>query len=250
MIVVLLMSAVGFTVYRVRQNQGQPAARTSESNQDYAQQSDTLKSPEPSVAKDIDTLGGTFYTIVVRDQTYYGRVADINSDFLLLSDVFYADTQYGSQTSLVKLGNELHGPEDEMFVNRQYVKKLEELDTNGATYQAIETYGLQKDIVSISSSDISSYLKSDEYQALFVSDGKVYFTKVEFSGDGIAYPNPIYTLTVQYDSQDSQATQALSLQLVDSTDFGYNSYDDLVFWENLKPDSNVTTAIEQYESSR
>jgi hypothetical protein len=62
-------------------------------------------------------------------QVYFGHVQSLTPQFIRLTDVFYIQNQssadQSSQSSgsynLVKLGCELHGPEDEMLINRSEV---------------------------------------------------------------------------------------------------------------------------------
>ena len=49
-------------------------------------------------------------------------------------------TQQQQGLSLVKLGNELHGPKDEMSINKAHVIFIEELKTDGKVVTAINQY--------------------------------------------------------------------------------------------------------------
>ena len=86
-------------------------------------------------------------------QVYFGKVSDINSDYVKLSDIYYLQVQQSvqpddnktaatdqSQVSLAKLGSELHGPEDMMHISRQQVLFWENLKTDGKVVQAINSY--------------------------------------------------------------------------------------------------------------
>ena len=63
-------------------------------------------------------------------QVYFGKVSAQNSQFLRLTDIFYlqvsqtlqppqSGVQPQQKIDLVKLGNELHGPQDLMEINRE-----------------------------------------------------------------------------------------------------------------------------------
>ncbi len=41
---------------------------------------------------------------------------------------------------MVKLGNELHGPEDEMFITKEHVLFYEDMKADGKVMQAIKEY--------------------------------------------------------------------------------------------------------------
>ena len=85
-------------------------------------------------------------------QVYFGKVADVNDDYVKLSDIYYLQVQQNvqpdnsenkdsqSQVSLAKLGSELHGPEDTMYISRQQVLFWENLKNDGKVVQAIDSY--------------------------------------------------------------------------------------------------------------
>jgi hypothetical protein len=73
---------------------------------------------------------------------YFGAVEDMNKDFLILTDVFYIQTQTspdGKQTTsiLVKRGKEWHGP-DKMFINRNSVFMIEPVSPDSKVAQLIK----------------------------------------------------------------------------------------------------------------
>lgn len=82
-------------------------------------------------------------------QVYFGNITDLNKDFLTLSNIYYLrvnqQVQPGQQASqndvsLVKLGCELHGPQDNMVVNRDQVTFWENLKDDGQVAKAIAEY--------------------------------------------------------------------------------------------------------------
>src|SRR3989338_10270092 len=59
---------------------------------------------------------------LMNDQIYFGRLKNISSDYLILSDVYYVKIDQSGAGQLVKLGTgEPHGPKDEMIVNQDQV---------------------------------------------------------------------------------------------------------------------------------
>lgn len=90
-------------------------------------------------------------------QVYFGKVSDINNSYVKLSDIYYLQVQQSvqpdnknssnkddqSQVSLAKLGSELHGPEDTMYISRQQVLFWENLKNDGKVVQAINSYNQQ-----------------------------------------------------------------------------------------------------------
>jgi hypothetical protein len=88
-------------------------------------------------------------------QVYFGKVEDLNSKYLRMSNIYYLrvnqtvqpDQDNGQQQqtsandiSLVKLGCELHGPQDEMLINRDQVVFWENLKADGQVAKAVDEY--------------------------------------------------------------------------------------------------------------
>ncbi len=80
-------------------------------------------------------------------QVYFGKLNSAGSQTIKISDIYYLQVQEKVQpaegeqkegdTSLVKLGEELHGPEDQMFIERHQVIFWENLKADGKVAQAI-----------------------------------------------------------------------------------------------------------------
>ena len=83
-------------------------------------------------------------------QVYFGKLAIYNDDTYVLNDIFYVRVENPIQPqgteqqqpniSLAKLGNELHGPEDIMFIARDKVLYWENLKDDGQVVTAIKNY--------------------------------------------------------------------------------------------------------------
>ncbi len=84
-------------------------------------------------------------------QVYFGKLAVYNNDLFVLKDIYYvrvdspiqpenASQQQQSNISLAKLGNELHGPQDFMFIRRDQVLYWENLKNDGKVVTAITEY--------------------------------------------------------------------------------------------------------------
>ena len=83
-------------------------------------------------------------------QVYFGKLSVLNRDYYKLTDIYYVRVQQvqpdknNSQTqqniSLAKLGNEIHGPEDVMYINRDSVMFWENLKEDGQVVKAIREY--------------------------------------------------------------------------------------------------------------
>jgi hypothetical protein len=84
-------------------------------------------------------------------QVYFGKLSDEGSQFITLEQIYYLQVQQNGtstaspdpnqqQISLVKLGNELHGPVDSMRINREHVLFIEKMKSDAKVVEAIEKY--------------------------------------------------------------------------------------------------------------
>lgn len=87
-------------------------------------------------------------------QVYFGRLQILDSGYMKLTEVFYLqanssgdDTESenpqnttSDNMQLIKLGNEIHGPEDTMIISRDQVLFFENLKADGKVSQSIEQY--------------------------------------------------------------------------------------------------------------
>lgn len=85
-------------------------------------------------------------------QIYFGKLDFVSADYMRLTEVFYvqsganqpagdeAEAAEGSDLQLIKLGEEVHAPEDEMFINRDQVLFFENLKQDGQVVELIENY--------------------------------------------------------------------------------------------------------------
>jgi hypothetical protein len=85
-------------------------------------------------------------------QVYFGKMTPINGGYVKLTDIFYPQTAATDTTNpqsatsdaadiqLIKLGNEIHGPEDGMIINRDQILFFENLKSDGKVSQTITNY--------------------------------------------------------------------------------------------------------------
>ncbi len=83
-------------------------------------------------------------------QVYFGHLTNANSQYPVLKDIYYLQVQQSlqpakdqnqqPQVSLVKLGNELHGPQDEMRINRDQILFYEDMKDDSKVNQAISDF--------------------------------------------------------------------------------------------------------------
>ncbi len=83
------------------------------------------------------------------NQVYFGHLSNLNSNFPTLTDIYYLQvtqvlqpkaTTAQNQINLVKLGGELHGPEDLMKINKDQILFVEDLKVDSQVVNAIKDY--------------------------------------------------------------------------------------------------------------
>jgi len=105
---------------------------------------------------------------------------------------------------------------------------------------------------------ISMSMKTEGYQAVFLTSGQVYFGKLEASGSWLKLTD-IYYLQTSLPLQTTNSNTPLAdanqnIQLVKlgnelhgPTDAMYIGHKEVLFWENIKDDSKVVDAISKYK---
>jgi hypothetical protein len=93
--------------------------------------------------------GGYQAVFLTNGQVYFGRLYGAGAQYAVLRDIYYLQVtqppqpiQQGetspSNVNVVKLGGELHGPEDEMRINRDQILFIEDLRDDSRVVAAIE----------------------------------------------------------------------------------------------------------------
>lgn len=109
-----------------------------------------------STATAID--GGKYQAVFFTNgQVYFGKLQQFNGEYMKLKDIYYLQTQQaadGEQDSqnpqqattdqgnvqLIKLGDEVHGPEDEMIISKNQMLFFENLKSDGKVAQSIQNF--------------------------------------------------------------------------------------------------------------
>lgn len=85
-------------------------------------------------------------------QIYFGHLSDVDQSYSRLESIFYLQVQNANQVqqagseaqqpsiTLVKLGNEIHGPIDQMVINSDQILFWENLKDDGQVAEAIARY--------------------------------------------------------------------------------------------------------------
>ena len=107
-----------------------------------------------AAAIDSSKYQAVFFT---NGQVYFGKLHTLNNNYMKLTDIFYlqakdpstnADSKNPQETStqqspdvqLVKLGNEVHGPVDEMIISKDQMLFFENLKKDGKVAASIGQY--------------------------------------------------------------------------------------------------------------
>lgn len=113
-----------------------------------------------STASTIDSnkYQAVFFT---NGQVYFGKLDQVNADYFKLNDVFYIqaanaqtegnNSENPQETSaqstdirLIKLGSEVHAPDDEMIISKDQILFFENLKTEGKVTDSIIKYNQQR----------------------------------------------------------------------------------------------------------
>lgn len=114
------------------------------------------------------TLGRTMFTseaaiqqgkfqavFLTNGQVYFGKLSNVEDNYVKLTQIYYLQVQQdvqpstddkesssssNAQVSLTKLGSELHGPEDAMYIAKDQVLFWENLNDNSKVTEAIQEY--------------------------------------------------------------------------------------------------------------
>lgn len=114
--------------------------------------------PMPGFSK-IRPTGDWQAVFLDNGQVYFGKIKNVSSREIVLSDIYYLQvvtkplqmtqegatgstdqTQTQQELTLIKLGNELHGPTDKMVINRDFILLTETLKNDSRVVQAIDKY--------------------------------------------------------------------------------------------------------------
>ncbi len=99
--------------------------------------------------------GGKYQAVFFTNgQVYFGKLQTLNGDYMKLTDIYYlqtkaaassdsvqaASTSTATDVQLIKLGNEIHGPDDEMIISKQQILFFENLKKDSKVSASIDKY--------------------------------------------------------------------------------------------------------------
>lgn len=95
------------------------------------------------------TAGNKWQAVFLTDnQVYFGHLKSYNRSYAVLTDAYYLQVAQNlqqqvsgapQQMNLIKLGTELHGPEDHMFIPKNQIFFWEDLRSDSQVMQAIQS---------------------------------------------------------------------------------------------------------------
>lgn len=96
-------------------------------------------------------------------QVYFGKLERLNGGYFKLNDIYYLQAKSADETEdgesenpqqaankdasdvqLIKLGSEVHGPEDEMIISKEQILFFENLKKEGNVTESIDEYKSQQ----------------------------------------------------------------------------------------------------------
>ncbi len=123
---------------------------------------DKLFGAKSSQVKGLSMTNSADYQAIflTNGQVYFGKITGMDNDYVTASDIYYLqvvqpplqgtpaqgqapagqEQAQQPQISLVKLGNELHGPKDVMHISRAQILFYEDLKEEGSVVKAIKDY--------------------------------------------------------------------------------------------------------------
>ncbi len=93
---------------------------------------------------------GIYAVFLTNNQVYFGSIGQEDDKTLNLKNVFYiqpkpeADQKPANDIALMKMGSEIHGPQDAMEIYKEQVLFIERLKEDGKVGKAIKAYQAQQ----------------------------------------------------------------------------------------------------------
>lgn len=85
---------------------------------------------------------------LTNNQVYFGKIDSLRGDYITLREVFYlqsnqtinSDQKESGEINLIKLGSEIHGPENAMHISKNQIIFWENLKPNSKIVKIISDY--------------------------------------------------------------------------------------------------------------
>lgn len=104
-----------------------------------------MKSPEQTENKGSESSSEFWAIYLDSGQVFYGKKDKQNQNYVTMTSVFYYQPGVRSTSSenirIIKVGTEIHQPQDYVYVNKQHIERQEQLTDDSKVVKAIEQYG-------------------------------------------------------------------------------------------------------------
>ncbi len=244
-VAIVFMAVIGFAgwrIYRAQKQHSSANVQSSAGSNSQTQLSTVQTVVDPATKQELQLVSSTYYRLQISGGVeYYGKAAKINSMYLRLSDVAYMRNNV-----LTALGSEIHRPEQVMYISIANITSFQAIAPSDSFLTILDNFYKQIPPQTISdafpSNNITNYLKTDRYQAVFLKGGNTYFTKIaSLDGNFLVSNRPVFSLR--------SGSTTISLLIVNNADVQKYTAGDILFWENLKSDSQLAAAITSYNST-
>ena len=159
--IVIAGAVIAFELDKQAKAEKASAAKLAQVESELEQSKATLLATQKELATLQDTTGQSdvdtksFQAVFFKDgNVYFGKITKLTESTITLENIYYLNVSDGSpadvdinnlegsnkQVSLVKLGDELHGPKDVMYIERKEVTFWENLKNDSKIVNAIAEY--------------------------------------------------------------------------------------------------------------
>lgn len=98
--------------------------------------------------KESASFNNGYYAVYLsNNQVYFGRIVNDQDPYLVMTDIYYfrqRNLPAEDKVQLIKLGNELHGPEDKIYFNKSQVAFTQQLKEDSQIVKAMIKYQEEK----------------------------------------------------------------------------------------------------------
>ncbi len=241
-VVVLIVVAVLLILSKTESKQSNRSTKTNNSTQTENLSAEPKAVEQvfvsPVDGKKTEIKEVQYYSVSVGNTDYFGRVSKINNDYIRM-----LPTAYKKGNVLTFTGNELHGPEAATYFQVSKVTKFQEL-TDTAIIDAVNAVNASMSDA-FPSSNIDKYVKDNQFQAYYFTDGTAFFAKTKsLAGNFLAQSNRVYVLRT---NSSNQYGNDISLVLAKPDQYNTRTAAELTYWQNMKNDSQITKAATEFE---
>jgi hypothetical protein len=246
-----LLAILVSLVFLLAKSKTQVSNQATTGNKPEVKQSDEPKEVEQIFINPMDgtktQIGKDDYYAVTsgQGQLYYGMLSKINNNYIRVSPTAYSS----KSNTLLFTGNELHGPEAATYFLVSKIGKLQKLDpanqTEAAIIEALKSKA-SPTTDAYPEQDINKYIKNGQFQSYFFADGSAYFARTTtLDGNFLANSGRVYILQ----TTPSAGGPSARLVLAKPEQYNHLKSNELLYWQNMKADSQISKAALEFEKN-